>query len=108
MPFKDEGDDSGDKICSMKPKRATALFAVSILVGGDIALEHRDSLAPRDHVHSEMHTESVAATASYFAGGDGQVAFDNEFWSPDLPWARWWQTDEMRMAAVQGMMRLGA
>jgi len=24
-----------------------------------------------------------------------------------LPWARWWQTDESQMTAVQEMLRLG-
>jgi len=91
----------------MNPKSATALLAVSILVGGDIALEHSDSLVPRDHIHAETRTELVATTAAYLAASGRQAAFDNEAFSPALPWARWWRADESRMAAVQGMMRLG-
>jgi len=101
------GAVGGDIICPMNPKPATALLAVSILVVGDIAPEHRDSLVPREHIHVEMHTAPVAATASYMAASGGQVAFDNEAFSPSLPWARWWRADESRMVAVQGMMRLG-
>lgn len=90
----------------MNPKSATALLATSILVGSEIVLQRRDSLVPCDHVHAEMCAESVATTATYLAASGSQIAFDNEAFSPALPWARWWKADESRMAAVQGMMRL--
>jgi len=68
-------------------KPATALLAASILVSGDILLERHDSLVPREHVHAEMQAEPVATTATYLAASGVQTAFDNEAFSPAIPWA---------------------
>jgi hypothetical protein len=65
----------------VNPKSATALLGVAILVGSEIALDHSDSLVPREHIHVEMLTESVATTASYMAASgmqtrQGQISAD--------------------------------
>ena len=88
----------------MNPKSATAILGVAILVGGELALEHSDSLVPRQHVHPEIRTGPVYATAASLSASGGQGAFDNEAFSPALPWARWWRADEGAMPAVQGML----
>jgi hypothetical protein len=73
----------------MKPQTATAVLAVSLLVGDYIALKHSDSLVPREHIHLEVRTEPIPTTSTYFAASGGQVVFDNEASSPEMPWVSW-------------------
>ena len=90
----------------MNPKSAAALLA--IVAGGEIALDHSDSLVPPDHVHAETYAESVATTASYLAasGTSGsQIAFDNEAFSQSFAVGAL-VPDDNRMTAVQRLMRL--
>jgi len=80
----------------MNPKSGTALLGVVILAGGDIGLEHRDSLVPREHIHAEMRTEPVATIASYLAASgrmlrsvmrkmENGVVVDTFMYEVDLP-----------------------
>jgi len=83
-------------------------LTLALIVFREVAPHKQNyTLVEHPHYDREMHTDSVASTAAPVSASGGQVAFDNEAFSPSLPWARWWRADESRMVAVQGMMRLG-
>jgi hypothetical protein len=71
----------------MNLKSALAMVSVSFLVGSEIPTTHTNSLLPREHVHSEMLKEFVVETTPHAGASGGQV-FDNEAFSPALPWAQ--------------------
>jgi hypothetical protein len=92
----------------MNPKQVAALIGVVVLVGSDITHEPCATLVPREHVHVELRTESVATTTNYLAASGRQSAFDNEALSPAMPWARRSRGgDEGLKAAAIQMIQLG-
>ena len=62
----------------MNAKPATTLLAVSILAAESLS-GHGHTLAGRDHVHSELRTEPVATTATYFTASGG-LGMDADMW----------------------------
>ena len=65
-----------DTIHPMNPKQATALLGVGILILGEIAGERHASIVPSEHIHAEMRTEPVAATAAPISASGTQGVFD--------------------------------
>jgi hypothetical protein len=80
----------------MNKKAPTTFLVVSILVASDIA--ERIELPPREHIHADLHTESVAAIGSYMTKSGrtlrpvlrktlNDVVGDTFMYEADLPFA---------------------